>query len=90
MDRDGYAQLNRMEEKIDHMINGQKLHMNLDTVDTLEQFYESEIVDPEGELHYLVKDEKLKAFFENLVEEVPEDEVEEETEEKKFGNKPFN
>lgn len=86
MDRITIDQLNRMEQKLDHVIEGQKFAINYENVQTLQGFYEEEIVNEKGELHYLAKDEKLKAFFEGLIQE---EEDQEETEEKEYENKPF-
>ena len=67
MDKQTYMQLDRMEQKIDHAIEGIKLTMNLDSVDTLENWYEEEVLNPKGKLHHLKDDEKLKTFIESLV-----------------------
>lgn len=88
MDRITIDQLNRMEQKLDHVIEGQKFALNYESVDTLQGFYEQEIVAEDGKLHYLAKDNKVKEFFENLIQE--EQIEEEDTEDKRdFENKPF-
>lgn len=73
MDRQGYAQLNRIEEKLDHAIEGIKLGMNLDAIEVLEDWYEAEVLNEKGKLHHLNKDEKLKDFINELVQEEKED-----------------
>lgn len=88
MDRITIDQLNRMEQKLDHVIEGQKFAINYENVDTLQGFYEQEILAEEGQLHYLAKDEKVKEFFEGLIQE-EEPEEEEQKEEKNFRNVPF-
>lgn len=76
MDKQTYQQLDRMEGKINHLIDGVKLVMNLDTVEVLKGFYEEEIENKEGNLHHLNKDPKVKAFFDELIEEETDEENE--------------
>lgn len=86
MDRITIDQLNRMEQKMDSLIEGQKFAINFQGIEILQEFYEDEIVNEEGKLHYLKDDKKLKDFFENLIIEETNEEM---NEEKEFENKPF-
>lgn len=83
----------RMEGKIDHIINGQKLSMNLEQVDILVSFYEEEVVNEKGSLHHLAKDEKLKAFIDELIqedEEIEDEDSDDDDEKEEYKNKPFD
>lgn len=73
----------------DNVIEGQKLSMNLESTDVLAGFYEEEILNQEGKLSHLQKDEKVKEFFEEIIKEQEELDEEEEKEEEQYSQNTF-
>lgn len=79
MDRQTYAQLDQIEETTQRIEQLVGTILVKKEIETIQGFYEEEIENPKGELHYLVKDQKLKKFIEKLGEEETTEEQEEET-----------
>lgn len=88
MDRLTLQQLDRIEQNQNRIIEMQQYIINNEGIEVLTGFYEEEIQNPDGKLHYLHKDTKLKEFFEQLDKEETTKKKEEEQEEK-YTNTPF-
>lgn len=90
MDKNAYLQLDRIERNTNEILRRQEAIVDMDGTEILQTFYEEEIANKEGALHYLAKDEKLKSYFEELeIEEDTDNEEQEEEQEGEYSSKPF-
>lgn len=85
MDRITIEQLNRMEQKLDDIQRVQEEVINIEVSAIITQFYEEEVTNPQGQLHYLKDDQVLKTFVEKLTKE----DEEETTTEEEYRNEEF-
>lgn len=61
-----YAQLDRMEHKMDLLRRGIEEIINGDAEEVLRDFFDEVIMKENGELNHLSKDEKVVAFFQKF------------------------
>lgn len=84
-----YNQQDRIETKIDLLIDRQELHMNLDENDAILSFLEDEVLSEEGRLTHLKEDKNILAIIEELRNE-DSDENEEKVVTRKYENTAYD
>lgn len=65
--------LQRVEEAINEVLQNQQEQQDIQAIETLTQFYQTEIQDEKGELHHLKTDEKVTKLFQEITQELDEE-----------------
>lgn len=68
MDKQGYEQLDRIEQLQQQTHYNTQLQLELDVIDIIKEFIEKEIKDQNGQLHHLNNDTKINEYYKSLNE----------------------
>jgi hypothetical protein len=66
MDRQTYVQVDRIEGKLDELLNRSSMLLNIESREIVIGFLDKEVFDEKGLLHHLANDIVLKKFYKDI------------------------